>query len=253
MANAKPTRETKTILTPHTVFQELQNTMLGELNMSKKTILHSPTQGAATEDKWLKLFQNYLPARYRAERGFVMDTREGMSEQIDIIIFDRHFTPFLFNHEGIYYVPAESVYAVIEVKPNLNKPTIKYAGQKIESVRKLHRTSVPIPHAGGTYEPKELFSILGGIVTTGVTWSTNIQSNLLTALKQADNSYQQVDFGCALSSVTFDVEYHAEDEIKLTMQEESVLLTFFMKLLQFLQLKGSVPALDYKAYYEMGK
>jgi len=32
-------------------------------------------------------------------------------------------------------------------------------------VRRLHRTSLPIPHAGGTYQPKALTPILGGILT----------------------------------------------------------------------------------------
>jgi hypothetical protein len=67
----------------------------------------------------------------------------------------------LLNRDGVLYVPAESVYAIIEVKQELSRTYIKYAGDKIKSVRCLKRTSVPIPHAGGTYKPKPPDRIIG--------------------------------------------------------------------------------------------
>ena len=238
--------------TPHSVFQQLQESMLSDLNLSSKAITHPSTQGTATEDKWLELFQNYLPARYQAERGHVMDSAGGMSDQIDIIIFDRHFTPFLFNNKGVYYVPAESVYAVIEVKPSINKAMLAYASNKIASVRTLHRTSVPIPYAGGTYPPKELFPILGGIVATGTDWKEGLGKSFEAALENEDLN-KQIDFGCALGTGSFVATYNPGAPVNLEVETSSILLTFFMRLLNLLQTKGSVPALDYMAYNELGK
>lgn len=243
--------KTKRKPTPHSVFQQLQKSMLSALSMSKAAIAHPGTLGGATEDKWLNLFQRYLPERYRAERGHVMDSRGGMSEQIDVIIFDRHFTPFLFNDEGVYYVPAESVYAVIEIKQSLNRHEIEYAGGKIASVRRLHRTSVPIPHAGGVYPAKELFHILGGIVTTSVGWKGGLSNEFQLALASNEES-ARVDFGCALDTGAFDVEY-VDDQLIVHIDDSNILLTFIMKLLDKLQAKASVPALDYKAYCEIGQ
>lgn len=38
---------------------------------------------------------------------------EGMtSHQIDIVIYDNWFTPFIFSQNGFHYIPAEGVYAV---------------------------------------------------------------------------------------------------------------------------------------------
>jgi hypothetical protein len=50
------------------------------------------------------------------------------------------------------------------VKQSINLNHIRYTQDKIESVRALHRTSLPIPHAGGTYPAKALSPILGGLL-----------------------------------------------------------------------------------------
>lgn len=179
-----------------------------------------------------------------------MDSRGGMSEQIDVIIFDRHFTPFLFNHQGVYFVPAESVYAVIEIRPMLSKNNIVYAGGKAASVRCLHRTSVPIPHAGGTYPAKPLFPILGGIVTRSTEWTNGLGAVLEKAVLLADPS-ASLDFGCALDTVAFEVNRLGKIPLASTT-EENILLSFFMNLLDKLQALASVPALDFKAYGKHG-
>ena len=75
--------------------------------------------------------------------------------KLDLVIHDRHFSPFWFNQDGALYIPAESVYAVFEVKQGLEKETVQDAGKKAASVRNLHRTSAPVPWAGGTTKPRE--------------------------------------------------------------------------------------------------
>ena len=42
------------------------------------------------------------------------------SEQIDVVVFDRQYSPFIFNYEGQTIIPAESVYAVFEAKQTVN-------------------------------------------------------------------------------------------------------------------------------------
>lgn len=45
---------------------------------------------------------------------------------------------FIFKQDDFMYIPAESVYAVFEVKQDV-KGHIEYASQKVESVRKLKK------------------------------------------------------------------------------------------------------------------
>ena len=111
-----------------------------------------------SENVWLDLLNTYLPKRYQAAKAHVVDSNGTFSDQIDVVVYDRQYSPFIFRYEEQTIIPAESVYAVFEAKQTLNKEHIEYAREKVASVRRLHRTSLPIPHAGGTYPPKPAHS-----------------------------------------------------------------------------------------------
>lgn len=81
----------------------------------------------------------------------MVDSTGAFSEQIDVLVYDRQYSPFIFKYNGQTIVPSESVYAVFEAKQTINAEMVKYAQDKVKSERRLHRTSLPIPHAGGTY------------------------------------------------------------------------------------------------------
>ena len=135
------------------IFLGLQEEMVSRLSTNREVITHPGTKGDASELKWIEMLNNYLPQRYKVDKAFVLDSEGARSEQIDVVVYDRQYSPFLFHEGGAIYIPSESVYAVFEVKQSLNKDAIEYAGGKVESVRKLKRTSVKIPHAGGTFSP----------------------------------------------------------------------------------------------------
>ena len=131
------------------------------LAIARESFAHPGTKGDASESVWLQLLQTYLPQRYQASSAHVVDSRGTFSEQIDVVVFDRQYSPFIFHYEGQTIIPAESVYAAFEAKQTINAALVEYAQTKVASVRRLHRTSLPIPHAGGTYPPKPLPAILG--------------------------------------------------------------------------------------------
>src|SRR6185437_10945142 len=98
---------------------------------------HASSMGAATEHQWLDLLRKYLPRRYRCAPAFVIDSAGRRSRQIDVAIFDNLYSPPLFPHDSGQHVPAESVYAVFEVKPTISKQWIRDAAEKAASVRSL--------------------------------------------------------------------------------------------------------------------
>src|SRR5580658_9212482 len=98
------------------LFLRAQNEMLAQLAMGGM-IEHGPAAGATTERHWIALFERYLPKRYRAASAFVIDSRGRRSRQIDLAIYDNFYSPPLFPNDGAVHIPAESVYAVFEVKP----------------------------------------------------------------------------------------------------------------------------------------
>src|SRR5690606_15220630 len=128
-------------------------------------------------------------------QAVVIDSENRSSGQLDIVVFDRQYSPFVFQHAGVNVIPAESVYAVFEAKQSLDAAQVDYAHKKIASVRARHRTSLPIPHAGGTFDPKPLPWILGGILTLESGWNPALGEPLSAALAKGDDQ-SRLDIGC---------------------------------------------------------
>lgn len=244
----KMTKSTSKKMNLRACFMGLQKQMEASLSTERESISHPGAKGDASELEWLTMLQNYLPRRYQASKSFVIDSTGQISDQIDIVIYDRQYSPFLFNKNNIFYVPAESVYAILEVKQNLNKENIEYAGAKAQSVRKLYRTSATIPHAGGEYSPKKPFNIAAGIVTFKSGWKPPLDSKFDDVIAKLQKD-KRIDFGCVLKSGAFEIEYpkNAKPKIKKSDSEES-LISFFLTLLSLLQKLGTVPALDIQKY-----
>src|SRR3954467_13424958 len=87
-----------------------------QLEVRRLAHKNAEARGDAAEEVWLELLAGHLPSRYRVGKGVVIDSNGKESDYLDIIIYDRHYTPPVFND---LYIPAESVYAVIEAKQEL--------------------------------------------------------------------------------------------------------------------------------------
>lgn len=231
-----------------TLFLGLQDQLAADLEVCRRNIFHPGTKGDAAEINWLGMLEEHLPSRYQAKKAHVIDADGEMSDQIDVVIFDRHYCPLLFNQAGALYVPAESVYAAFEVKQTLSKEYIEYAGDKIASIRKLRRTSALIPHAGGVFSPKTPFGILGGILTLESEWNPGLGkpfSDLILSLPE----YRRLDLGCSLQHGAFETIVNSGEPVKAEVSEQkTALVFFFMRLLHRLQQLGTVPAIDLREY-----
>lgn len=215
------------------------------LETVRKSFGHTGTKGDASETVWLELLNKYLPERYRADTAHVVDSLGAFSEQIDVVVFDRQYSPFIFHFEGQVIIPAESVYAAFEAKQAANAPHIRYAQKKVASVRKLHRTSLAIPHAGGTFPPKPLIPIYGGLLSFESDWSPPLGESLLEALA-VDEADGRLDFGCIAASGYFDFDSDSRD---YNLHEGGKSATAFLfKLISRLQFSGTVPMIDIQAY-----
>lgn len=229
------------------IFHSLQEQMRQRLTDGRKLIVHPTTMGDASEINWIEWLRIYMPKRYQVAKAFVIDSNNNFSDQIDLVIYDNQYSPFVFCQEGSIYIPAESVYAVFEVKQEINKDTLIYTGNKIKSVRLLTRTSAAIVHAGGTIvAPKPPFRIYGGILTTSSGWTESFGKPFQDCLNSFD-AYSQVDIGCIIDTAGFTVDYTPAISFKISTQEEA-LIFFFFKLLVNLQNLGTVPAMEIEAY-----
>nr|WP_295681019.1 DUF6602 domain-containing protein [uncultured Lachnoclostridium sp.] len=229
------------------LFYDLQNQMIAKLSTNRKSITHPGAKGDASELNWIQWLKDYLPKRYCVDKAFIIDCENNISDQIDVVIYDQQYTPFAFKQDSVIYIPAESVYAVFEVKQELNKDYLLYAGKKAESVRLLKRTSVPIPHAGGFYPPKPHNHIISGILTLSSTWSEPLgkcfEEHILSLPAE-----QRLDIGCALQCGSFKVYYDVSPNIIEKSTQEEAFIYFFLKLLMELQKLATIPAMDIESY-----
>lgn len=257
------------------LFNGLQKQMEAQLNTNRDNILHPGTKGDSLENVWIEWLRKYMPNRYSIDKAIIIDSEGQLSDQIDLVIYDQQYTPFVFTQNGVHYIPAEGVYAVFEVKPDLEGSCIingksishiEYAGRKIESVRKLKRTSTKIIDRGVSRDARPLTKILGGILT-----SVNSYKKNGTIEKHFKNliGLKSIDMGCAVEFGSFYINHIGEenktidnlneriqgyyeerkyDEINFSGRENS-LVTFFLQLSRYLQQSiGTVAAIDFNAY-----
>jgi hypothetical protein len=214
---------------------------------------HPVAKGDVGEINWERVLDGrhgkggFLPGRYAVSGAFIIDSDGQTSDQIDLVIHDAHFCPLLFEAGGHRYIPAESVYAVFEVKPEINKEYISYAGEKAASVRALHRTSVPIVHAGGTFAARQPFEIMSGILARKSGWSRSFGEPLRDALVELDTS-ARLDFGATAESGAFEIAYGAGGPEVSSSEAEGGLMFFLTHLYSRLQQLGTVTAIDLAAY-----
>lgn len=223
-------------------FIGVQATLEAKIRLALQSIEHTGTKGGVNESHWIEILRAYLPNRYDVKSGIIIDSCGGRSDQIDIVIFDRHFTPTLLDQQDHCYIPAEAVYAVFEAKPHFDKAYLEYAGQKAASVRRLHRTSVAIAHAGGTYPPKPIFPIVAGIVAARSDWADGLGESFKKNFPSGAS--ELLDCGCALEAGAFDTF----DGSLRTVPADGALIHFLFRLLSKLQSLGTVPAIDWAAY-----
>lgn len=216
------------------------------LSVARKSFQHPGVKGDASESVWISLLEKYLPSRYSVAKAHVVDSRGKFSEQIDLVVFDRQYSPFIFTFENQTIIPAESVYAVFEAKQTADAQLVKYAQDKVASVRRLHRTSLPIPHAGGVYPAKPLIPIFGGILTFESEWSPPIGRSLEAILLDGAGD-RQLDIGCVASHGHFTRNGAGEYEF---VSENKPATAFLFNLISRLQFSGTVPMIDIEAYGE---
>lgn len=179
------------------LFLHLQDQLATRLQTNRAMIGHPGAKGSATEEGWRQMLGKYLPKRYCVSKAFVIDADGEQSDEIDLVVYDQQYSPFLFEQDGQVFIPAESVYAVFEIKQTLDAYHVDYAIQKAASVRRLKRSSVKITHAGGKFEPRRPFPILSGLLTLDSKWKPPLGETLATALGKAPE-IGRLDLLCAL-------------------------------------------------------
>lgn len=232
----------------HQLLFAKQDELIAKLAGSRAVIDHAGEKGEATELDWRPAIQSFLPERYQVSKASVIDADGEASHVIDAVIHDRHYCPLFFEYGGSRFIPAESVYAVFEIKQELNKEYVEYAAEKAASVRRLRRTSTGIIDRGTQKGPRELFRIVAGVLTLESGWSPALGDPFVQALGAASED-GRLDLGCALRNGAFEARYGEDGPVELTTSApEGALMFFFLRLFARLQALGTVSAIDLAEY-----
>ncbi|OBQ67983.1 DUF6602 domain-containing protein [Mesorhizobium erdmanii] len=228
----------------HELLAGLHDKVEQSLNQARKSFAHSGTKGDASEAVWVDLLNTYLPKRYQVDTAHVVDSHGSFSQQIDVVIYDRQYTPLIFEMHGIKIIPAESVYAIFEAKQTINAMYVGYARDKAASVRKLDRTSLAVPWLGGKAEAKKPHHILSGILTFESDWSPPMGKTMTDLLDSAPDE-SLLDIGCVAAHGWFGRGVDGQTAVTPGGKPATALL---MELIARLQEIGTVPMIDVRAY-----
>lgn len=123
-------------------FKEIIETIIDEINDAKKKSKkiynagNIKSSGDEVEDLIREKISLFLPERYMVKQGHLVNSQGKVSNQLDIIIFDRFSTPKFFESKNktVFY-PIESVLAIGEIKKTLRNNDIIEFSKKIKFIK----------------------------------------------------------------------------------------------------------------------
>ena len=128
------------------VMKGISTKMIADFDNITAQIEHKGAKGEGREEIVKRFLKEYLPKSFGIGSGFVIDSTGRSSLQQDIVIYDVAKCPILYDL-GSQVFPVEGVYAVIEVKSNLNGEELNDSIEKILSVKKLQKTEFFMPRS----------------------------------------------------------------------------------------------------------
>jgi hypothetical protein len=110
---------------------------------SLKAIPHAGARGGEAEGLLKRFLLDHIPRRFDVGSGFIIDPRDSVSRQTDVIIYDALNCPAYRASPTAGIYPANNVAAVVEVKSNLTGQRLTDAFDNIESVKRLAKVRTP--------------------------------------------------------------------------------------------------------------
>lgn len=121
------------------VLSTAQDRMSKAVAQIRSSVPHSGEIGGLVERVVRASLVEVLPEKVGVSNGFVVDSKGGVSRQMDIVLYDRANTPRIFTSGGAQMFPVESTYACGEVKTNLDSSAFEDCFDKCVSYKKLLR------------------------------------------------------------------------------------------------------------------
>lgn len=122
--------------------QTLGEDLVRIFDRSSKNANHPDQIGRTKEINVTKQISAMLPHGVGIGRGFVFDSFGNISNQCDIIIYEKDYIPVFVQDENIEYsyYPCEGVIAVGEIKSTLNNEQLADSVNKLKKIKNMLRS-----------------------------------------------------------------------------------------------------------------
>ena len=191
-----------------TLFQQISRKIFIDFEASRQ-VWHRGSRGTIRENN-LKAFlsEERLPARYGIGSGEIVGHVRDVSNQSDIIIYDKLNGVTLIYDETTKVFPIDSVYGIIEVKSTLSKSELIDCLDKIKNFKQMAPTGV-VTHQIGPLSATHARSQPFGMVFAYSLYNNSLSSLLenLREWESANPASVWPNYICILGS---GVIYHYE-------------------------------------------
>lgn len=245
---------------PSFVFRNVLEQAEDQLELDSQAARNFGHRGIRGDERAATLrafLDEHLPGVFKSGKGEAMDYLDTRSGQLDLFVYDAvTASPIQVSGENIL-LPAESLYAVIEVKSILSKPEVHRsldAAKKIRLLRPFKKKfSAPPQHGAAppnTYRcPYFLFAYTSDLSATD--WAQKEYDRL-----KAESSRQ----GCPMDLIDRILVLDRglirpqEAVARIREQTQGIFLDFYIHLMNFLaRERKRRPAIDWTAYSAKGK
>lgn len=98
---------------------------------------HKGLRGDERASQLISFLEERLPDRFAVTKGEAIDFQDNRTGQLDVVVYDKHTCPPLLEGGENALLPAEAVYAIIEVKTTLTQDELDSCYKHAKKVRSL--------------------------------------------------------------------------------------------------------------------
>jgi hypothetical protein len=129
-------------LTRKIIFEQAAKKLRAEFE-ELSVIPHKGAKGTEAEGLMKTFLSKHLPTRFAVSSGFIIDKRNEVSKQTDVVIYDAFNCPVYRASDDGAIFPNDNVAAVVEVKAALDKDKLIEACENIRAAKRLAKTPIP--------------------------------------------------------------------------------------------------------------
>lgn len=187
-------------------------------------LIHPAEYGMFREQICKDFLHFLIPSNLQINQGFIINSKNEISTQCDIIIYDKNTTPLLENTDRQRFFPVETVCAVGEVKSTLSKTKFK---ETINKLAKINNIRCSLSESSIYKSANELFSP-----------KINQTDNLITFIICQKLDFDLNDLPKEINAMYNDVEQNCKHNMILSINDGIFLYSKGNKIIPYSSING---------------